>query len=444
MSTTSPHVVVIGAGFAGLTAARELQNAGVDCQIVEARDRIGGRAWTTEHAGHTVEMGANWVHWFQPYVWTEITRYGQKIIPSPNSDRAYWVSGDTVHEGTEEEMDARLYKAQQQILDGCRELFPEPFNPLAILEDDSPDTAELRETFRNLDNLNVTDLLDDTFTPEEVDLVRAHWAAAFIGDPDSGSALMAKQWGALSDGRMSLVDEITLRYKLVEGMAGIYDNIAADLRIPLRLETPVTRVEHTANGARVHLDDGEVIDCDAVISTVPVGAMDNIEFSPGLGADMEKVVEDRWNSTGFKIFVRYRGHQSFFGYAPPPAEIALFRSEIFLDDGTTIGVGFGPFSEGYDLSDPEQAERALRLWVPDIEVVETFGHDWFHDKWTGQVWGTLRRGQFTNGWSRFLDSGTRLFFAGSDWSRGWRGVCVDGAIESGLTTARKVIDTLRE
>lgn len=48
---TKKHVVVIGAGFAGLMAARELQSAGVSVEIVEARDRIGGRAWTEERMG---------------------------------------------------------------------------------------------------------------------------------------------------------------------------------------------------------------------------------------------------------------------------------------------------------------------------------------------------------------------------------------------------------
>ena len=42
----SKHVVIVGAGFAGLVAARELQMKGIDYQILEARDRIGGRAWT--------------------------------------------------------------------------------------------------------------------------------------------------------------------------------------------------------------------------------------------------------------------------------------------------------------------------------------------------------------------------------------------------------------
>ena len=62
-------VVVVGAGFAGLTAARELSLRGHSVVVLEARHRIGGRTWTTERLGRTLELGGTWVHWTQPHVW---------------------------------------------------------------------------------------------------------------------------------------------------------------------------------------------------------------------------------------------------------------------------------------------------------------------------------------------------------------------------------------
>ena len=62
-------VVVIGAGFAGLVAARELGRAGLDVIVLEARDRVGGRTWTDRRLGHDLELGGTWMHWVQPHAW---------------------------------------------------------------------------------------------------------------------------------------------------------------------------------------------------------------------------------------------------------------------------------------------------------------------------------------------------------------------------------------
>jgi phytoene dehydrogenase-like protein len=61
MSPTS-DVVVIGAGIAGLVAAYNISRTGKSVQVLEARDRIGGRAWTDESLGFPVELGCMAIH----------------------------------------------------------------------------------------------------------------------------------------------------------------------------------------------------------------------------------------------------------------------------------------------------------------------------------------------------------------------------------------------
>ncbi len=55
-------VAVVGAGAAGIAAARRLYEAGVDCLLIEARDRLGGRAWTVAEQGHALDLGCGWLH----------------------------------------------------------------------------------------------------------------------------------------------------------------------------------------------------------------------------------------------------------------------------------------------------------------------------------------------------------------------------------------------
>ncbi|PCN48652.1 amine oxidase [Curtobacterium sp. 'Ferrero'] len=59
---SGPEVVVVGAGVAGLTVARLLQDAGRRVVVLEARDRVGGRLHTDRQDGRVTDLGASWIH----------------------------------------------------------------------------------------------------------------------------------------------------------------------------------------------------------------------------------------------------------------------------------------------------------------------------------------------------------------------------------------------
>ena len=85
MSTSDIEVVIIGGGAAGIAAGRHLRQAGIDCLIVEARDRLGGRAWTViDDSGFALDLGCGWLHSADRNPWSKIAeRQGRAIDKSP-------------------------------------------------------------------------------------------------------------------------------------------------------------------------------------------------------------------------------------------------------------------------------------------------------------------------------------------------------------------------
>jgi monoamine oxidase len=76
MTNNIYDIVVVGAGMAGLTAARALAEAGLKVLVVEAQDRIGGRIWTRHVGDEAIELGAEFIHGRPPELWALIEEAG--------------------------------------------------------------------------------------------------------------------------------------------------------------------------------------------------------------------------------------------------------------------------------------------------------------------------------------------------------------------------------
>src|SRR5258708_1466056 len=78
--TQSPDVIVIGAGIAGLTVARDLCAAGARVTVVEARDRVGGRIHTDQSLGYPVELGAEFIHGRPREIFDLVEKFGLPVV----------------------------------------------------------------------------------------------------------------------------------------------------------------------------------------------------------------------------------------------------------------------------------------------------------------------------------------------------------------------------
>ena len=95
-------VAIVGGGFAGVTAARDLAAAGRSVVILEARDRLGGRTWYRPFAGteHGVELGGTWFSLSrQPPLAEEVDRYGVRVVPAATRLCARWHTGGVTRHG---------------------------------------------------------------------------------------------------------------------------------------------------------------------------------------------------------------------------------------------------------------------------------------------------------------------------------------------------------
>lgn len=419
-------VIVIGAGFAGLTAARELNHRGRSVLVLEARDRIGGRTWVDHRMGLDLEMGGTWVHWVQPHVWAEITRYDIEISQSPVADTAYWHVGGQRRQGTADELFGLLDPGMVAMLADTREYFDRPYEPF------------LTDDLDALDQQTVVDRIASLKLPAEQDeLVRGMWALNFNAPPELGGLTQALRWCSAASGSWQLLFEACAAYKFKHGTRSLINAIATDSEADIRLGSEVTKVSQSDTGVSVHTVSGEQYTASDVIVTLPLNALSTIEFEPKLSALKQAAAATGQASCGVKTWIRVRGElEPCYLFGGPDLPLTFAQTEYFVG-GDTVFVAFGPEEARLRPDDVDAVAKAVALWRPELEVVDATGHSWVADRYSQETWPMLRPGQLEQLRDLQQPDG-HVHIAGSDYGTGWAGF-MDGAIESGLRTARRLI-----
>ncbi|MDN3460712.1 NAD(P)/FAD-dependent oxidoreductase [Rhodococcus sp. APC 3903] len=293
MDTYDSDVIVVGGGFAGVTAARELTQRGTSVVVLEARNRLGGRTWTRpSDLGKTLEIGGTWVHWTQPHVWAEIARYDLPLVSSPVAERGLWKVGDEVRTGPAEYIFELLDSGMTQTVDRATELLPNPFK-----------FAPLNDELKVLDHMSIADKIAELDLDEEQRaLVEGMWGLNFNGYPISGGYTQALRWAALAGGNWMLLFEACAKYKLEQGTKSLLDAIASQSTADFRLDSQVCRVVQSDDGVAVTLTDGSTVTAKEAIVTLPLNVLNSIEFSPELPPAIVSVAYEGQASTGVKLW----------------------------------------------------------------------------------------------------------------------------------------------
>jgi len=246
MAQSDVEVVVVGGGAAGIAAARKLHDAGIDCLVLEARQRLGGRAWTiTEQAGTPIDLGCGWLH---------------------SADRNPW---------------REIAEGQGRTIDKT----PPPWMPPAI-------------------SINFPPSDQKTY----VESLRAFWSrmgefpeagedvpAASLLEPKNrwngligaiGTYLSGAELSRLSARDFSRYDDTGVNWRVAEGYGTTV--VAHAEEVPTKLGGRVKTVDHSGKQLRIETDQG-TITADAVIVTLPSAliAEEAIRFTPTLPEKVE-------------------------------------------------------------------------------------------------------------------------------------------------------------
>lgn len=420
-------VVVVGAGFAGLTAARELTWNDKRVLIVEARDRIGGRTWLDRRLGIDIELGGTWVHWTQPYVWTELQRYGIGVVPSPEPVTAWWQIGGRPQAIHPDALLGLLDEPHRELGRRAREAFPQPFAPLTSDLGSALDTVLLSE---QLDALGVDD--------ERRALLQSFWTLNFNGRLDDAAYTQALRWLALANGDWRVMFEACSSLKIAGGTRALADAMLSDTSAELHLGAELAAIVDRFDNVAVDLADGSSVTADAVIVTAPLHALHRIRFEPELPSATSQTLDRGQLGLGTKVWFSIEGEiPHFVAFGDADAPLTFLQSEYHYD-GRTIIIGFGPDCRAINASDPRAVQGAVDLLVPGLRVLDVAGHDWTTDPLSGETWPMHRTGYLSTGLPAMRAGHGRVVFAGSDVADGWGGF-IDGAIESGLAAARDLL-----
>lgn len=311
------HVVVLGAGIAGLTSAYELEQAGFQVTLLEARDRVGGRAWTVRD-GDRIEMigEATQTASFSDGIYfnagpARIPSFHQGLIGyakkfdvplevEVNSSRSAYVMGEN---GSK----IRMRTAINDMRGHIAELLAKALNQGAL--DEAMTAADKQKLLPFLKAYG--DLGEDYgFTGTE----RSGFGAApgaGVTFSTAGSALPMDQLLANERLPMTLFEDNlymqATMFEPVGGMDRIHMGFDRNLRRPAIRGAEVTRIRHTGHGVEVVYRDKasdvvQTIAADYIICTIPFPVLATIDtdFSPALKSTIAGVVYDHSNKVAFE------------------------------------------------------------------------------------------------------------------------------------------------
>lgn len=448
VSDVETEVVVVGAGLAGLSAARRLDEQGVDVHVLEARDRVGGRTLSEEVGGERVDLGAQWIGPDQGHVHELVDDLGVETFDQyVDGEAQFRADGETRRH--EDAIRALPRTAQLNLLYAVRRLNQKSRQvPL-----DVPHEAPEAESW---DATTVASWRDSVLKVGAArDAFDAVFRAVFGCEPRELSLLYFLFYINAAGGYASLtsVEGGAQQTRLVGGTQQLSQGLADELGDRVHLGAPVRAIDH-GDDVTVHAD-GLTATGERAIVAIPPALAGRITYDPALPAWRDGLTQRTPMGNVVKCvaayeepFWRSRGLSGEVVDAEGPVGLVYDDSPADGSAGALVGFLFG--DDARALADADEAERR--------EVVLSAFADHFGrraaepEAYTDQAWASER---FSRGcYAGNMGPGTlssygdvlrepvgRLHWAGTETAEEWYGY-MDGAISSGKRAAAEVTDQL--
>ncbi len=277
MEKQGPRVVVIGAGAAGLAAARMLHDAGVKVTVLEARSRPGGRVWTDDWDGIPIDMGASWIH---------------GTMGNPVTDLRDQFNIATVV--TDEESIAH-YSNALRLGDGDAEAISDAAEELVAVID--------RPTPKRHENSSMAGIVEDAVRDSEAEGVvlrgiRFHLFEHFENEWGASPNDLSGRW--YKDTRFEQHQEV-----FPGGYGAVFEGLADGLDI--RYQHRVTSIAYGSSGVRIMVDGHETAEADHAIVTLPLGVLKakSVTFVPELPEEKQTAITELQMGVLSKTWVRF-------------------------------------------------------------------------------------------------------------------------------------------
>lgn len=436
-------VAVVGAGIAGLTAARRLVEGGADVVVLEASDRVGGRTVNEPISDDQItEMGGQWVGPTQDRVLALIAELGLETFPTRTEGQNVIEIGGRLrrYRGTIPKLAphvlADLGWARFRLSQAMRRIDPAaPWEAANAAELDSQSLGEWidRHTRTRIARRLIALSCKTVWGAEPEDLSLL-WSLAYMAAGGGFEKLLDVEGGAQQD-------------RIVGGSALIAEGMAADLGDRVRLGHAVTEVRRGEQGVELVCGKDGIAARRAVIA-VPPALLRELSFSPALpeshaalaagwrGGHLTKLTavyeEPFWRSEGLSGEAVGTTSAVSIAFDNTPPEDA---------PGALVGFVGGSDVAGFaKLPDAGRREAALggfaRLFGPKaLEADRFLERDWHAEEWArGGPVSNLGPGTLARHGRALREPVGPLHFAATEYATTWCGY-MDGAVRSGESAA---------